>query len=75
MELQLAWLSNGLDEYEAQLRIESYLNAGLDPDMAAGAVAAERYQDEVDDLRLRVEYLERIVTLLTTKLDEMMLES
>ena len=67
MRLQLAWLDQGLDEYENQLRIESYLEAGLDPDLAVAAVTAELYLDEVRELRNRVEQLEQIVASLTTE--------
>jgi hypothetical protein len=67
MKLQLAWLDQGLDEFETQLRIQSYLEAGLDPDLAAVAVTAELYLDEMRDLRERIEQLERTVILLTEK--------
>jgi hypothetical protein len=65
MKLQLAWLDQGLDEFETQLRIQSYLEAGLDPDLAAVAVTAELYLDEMRDLRERIEQLERTVMQLT----------
>lgn len=67
MKLQLAWLDQGMDEFETQLRIQSYLEAGLDPDLAAAAVSAELYLDEVRELRERVEQLELEVMLLTER--------
>ena len=70
MKLQLAWLEQGMEEFEAHVRIQSYLEAGLDPDLAAAAVAAELHLDEVRELRERVELLERTVTLLATKLEQ-----
>lgn len=71
MKLQLAWLDQGLDEFEAQMRIESYLEAGLNPDLAAAAVSAELYMDEVEQLRERVAQLEKIVASLTTDLEQL----
>jgi len=67
MKLQLAWLDQGMDEFETQLRIQSYLEAGLDPDLAAAAVSAELYLDEVRELRERLEQLELEVMLLTER--------
>jgi archaellum component FlaC len=70
MKLQLAWLEQGLDEFESQIRLQSYLDAGLDPDLAAAAVRAESYSDEVTELRERVEQLERTVAQLIEKLEQ-----
>jgi len=69
IKLQLAWLDQGLDEFESQIRLQSYLEAGLDPDLAAAAVSAEIHQDVILELRERVEQLEHTVTILTEKLD------
>ena len=70
VKLQLAWLDQGLDEFESQIRLQSYLEAGLDPDLAAAAVSAEIHQDVIVELRERVEQLEQTVTVLTEKLDQ-----
>jgi hypothetical protein len=70
MRLQLAWLDQGMDEFESQMRLESYLEAGFDPDLAAAAVSAELHLDEMEKLRDRVERLERTVELLTERLGE-----
>lgn len=70
IKLQLAWLDQGLDEFESQIRLQSYLEAGLDPDLAAAAVSAEIHQDVIVELRERVEQLEQTVTVLTEKLDQ-----
>lgn len=64
VKLQLAWLEQGLAEYEAQLRIQDYLDAGLDPELAAAAANAELHKNDITDLYTRVERLERLVTLL-----------
>lgn len=68
IKLQLAWLDQGLDEFESQIRLQSYLEAGLDPDLAAAAVSAEIHQDVIVELRERVAQLEETVTILTEKL-------
>jgi hypothetical protein len=70
MKLQLAWLDQGLDEFEAELRLQSYLDAGFDPDLAAAAVSAELHVDEVRELRARIEQLERTVVLLAGQLGQ-----
>ena len=70
IKLQLAWLDQGLDEFESQIRLQSYLEAGLDPDLAAAAVSAEIHQDVIVELRERVALLEQTVTILTEKLDQ-----
>ncbi len=70
MKLQLAWLDQGLDEFESQIRLQSYLEAGLDPDLAAAAVSAEIYLDEIAELRERIEQLEQTVALLMAKLEQ-----
>jgi hypothetical protein len=70
MKLQLAWLDQGLDEFEAQVRLQSYLEAGFEPDLAAAVASAEIHLDEVMELRKRVERLEQIVTLLMERLDQ-----
>ena len=70
IKLQLAWLDQGLDEFESQIRLQSYLEAGLDPDLAAAAVSAEIHQDVIVELRERVAQLEETVTILTEKLGE-----
>jgi hypothetical protein len=70
IKLQLAWLDQGLDEFESQIRLQSYLDAGLDPDLAAAAVSAEIHQDVIVDLRERVAQLEQTITVLTEKLDQ-----
>jgi hypothetical protein len=70
MKLQLAWLDQGLDEYETQIRLQSFLEAGLEPDLAAAAVSAEIYLDEIAELRERVDQLEQVITLLVEKLEE-----
>ncbi len=64
VKLQLAWLEQGLAEYEAQLRMQDYLDAGLDPKLAAAAANAELHQDEIADLYARVERLEKLVAML-----------
>jgi hypothetical protein len=71
MRLQLAWLDQGMDEFEAHIRLQSYLEAGFDPDLAAAAASAEIHLNEVLELRGRVEQLERMVTLLVEKLEKM----
>jgi hypothetical protein len=75
MRLQLAWLDQGLDEYESQFRLEYYLDVGFDPDLAAAAVSAELHLDEVRELRGRIEQLERTVELLTEQLGQATTES
>ena len=70
MKLQLAWLDQGLDEFESQIRLQSYLDAGLEPDLAAAAVSAELHQDMIVDLHERVDHLERAVMLLVEKLEQ-----
>lgn len=70
MKLQLAWLDQGLDEYETQIRLQAFLEAGLEPDLAAAAVSAEIYLDEIAELRERVDQLEQAITLLVKKLEE-----
>lgn len=70
VKLQLAWLDQGLDEFESQVRLQSYLEAGLAPDMAAAAVGAEIFSDEISELRDRVTQLERTVTLLLQILEQ-----
>jgi hypothetical protein len=67
IKVQLAWLDQGLDEFESQIRLQSYLEAGLDPELAAAAVSAEFYLDEMRNLRERVEQLEQTLTLLTDR--------
>jgi len=64
VKLQLAWLEQGMVEYEAQLRVQEYLDAGLDPKLAAAVANAELHEDEVSDLYARVERLERLVAML-----------
>jgi len=64
VKLQLAWLEQGLVEYEAQLRIQDYLDAGLDPELAAAAANAELHKNEIADLYARIERLERLVASL-----------
>lgn len=75
MRVQLAWLNQGLDEYESQFRLEYYLDVGFDPDLAAAAVSAELHLDEVRELRGRIEQLERTVELLTEQLEQATTES
>jgi hypothetical protein len=75
LRLQLAWLDQGLDEYESQFRLEYYLDVGFDPDLAAAAVSAELHLDEVRELRGRIEQLERTVALLTEQLEQATTES
>ena len=70
IKLQLAWLDQGLDEFESQLRLQSYLEAGFDPDLAAAAVNAERYVDELKELRGRVEQLEQTLAVLVERLNQ-----
>jgi len=70
MRLQLAWLDQGLDEYESQFRLEYYLDVGFDPDLAAAAVSAELHLDAVRELRGRIEQLEQTVALLTEQLEQ-----
>jgi hypothetical protein len=70
MKLQLAWLDQGLDDYESQFRLEYYLDAGFDPDLAAAAVSAELHLDEVRELRGRIEQLEQAVALLADQLEQ-----
>jgi hypothetical protein len=71
MRLQLAWLDQSLDEFEAQVRLRSYLEAGFEPDLAAAVASAEIHLGEMMELRERVEQLEQIVTLLVEKLEQM----
>jgi hypothetical protein len=66
--LQLAWLDEGLDQFESQLRLQSYLAEGLDPELAAAAFSAELHMDEMAELRERVEQLEQKMASLTAKL-------
>jgi hypothetical protein len=75
LRLQLAWLDQGLDEYESQFRLEYYLDVGFDPDLAAAAVSAELHLDEVRELRGRIEQLERKVELLTEQLGQVTTEN
>jgi hypothetical protein len=70
MKLQLAWLDQGLDEFESQLRLQSYLEAGFDPDLAAAAINAERYLDELRELHGRVEQLEKMLAALVERLNQ-----
>ncbi len=70
VKLQLAWLDQGMDEYEAQARLQSYLEAGFEPELAAAVASAELHLDEVIELRERVEKLERTVAVLTRKLEQ-----
>jgi hypothetical protein len=70
MKLQLAWLDQGMDELESQVRLESYLEAGLDPELAAAAVSVELYQDEVRDLRERITHLEETLERLAMRFPE-----
>ncbi len=71
MRVQLAWLDQSMDEFEAHLRLQVYLEAGLDPDLAAAAASAEIHIDEVNDLRIRIEHLEQTMSLILDKLDEL----
>jgi hypothetical protein len=59
-----------MDEYEAQARLQSYLEAGFEPELAAAVASAELHLDEVIELRERVEKLERTVAVLTRKLEQ-----
>ncbi len=68
VKLQLAWLDQGLDEFEAQLRLQSYLEAGYDPEMAAAAVNFELHMEEVVVLRERVAELEQKIASLEERL-------
>jgi hypothetical protein len=70
MKLQLAWLDQGMDDLESQVRLESYLEAGLDPELAAAAVSVELYQDEVRDLRERITHLEETLERLAIRFPE-----
>jgi hypothetical protein len=70
MKLQLAWLDQTMDELEAQMRLQSHLASGFEPDLAAAVASAEVYLDELNDLRDRVDYLEHIVDLLLEKLEQ-----
>lgn len=70
VKLQLAWLDQGMDEYEAQARLQFYLEAGFEPELAAAVASAELHLDEVIELRERVEKLERTVVFLTRKLEQ-----
>jgi hypothetical protein len=69
MKLQLAWLDQGLDEFESQIRLQSYLEAGFDPELAAAAVSAELHIDTLKELHGRVEQLERMVALLRERFE------
>jgi hypothetical protein len=69
IELQLAWLERELEEYQAQIRLQSYLDAGFDPDLAAATVNAELHSDKLEELQSRVEALERLVALLAERSD------
>jgi hypothetical protein len=71
LKLQLAWLDQGLDEFESQIRLQSYLDAGLDPELAAAAVGAELHMDQMTELRERVEQLEYTVALLTEQFERL----
>jgi len=70
VKMHLAWLEQGLDEYEAQLRLQSYLEAGFDPEMAAAAVNFELHMDQVVMLRERVDELEEKVAWLVARLSQ-----
>ncbi len=68
VKLQLAWLEQGLDEFEAHMRMQSYLDAGFDPDMAAAAASFEQHVDEFAELQERVAELEQMVAQLMERL-------
>ena len=70
MRVQLAWLDQGMDEFEAHIRLQIYLEAGLDPEMAAAAASAEIHIDEMNELRERIDFLEQTVSLILDKLEE-----
>lgn len=70
VKLQLAWLDQNMDEFEAQVRLQSYLEAGFDPDLAAAVASAEIHLNEVMELRERVEQLERKVSSLMEKMGQ-----
>jgi hypothetical protein len=70
MKLQLAWLDQNMDELEAQVRLQSYLEAGFDPDLAAAVASAEIHLQELRDLRKRVEHLEQVVEQVVEKLEQ-----
>lgn len=70
MKLQLAWLDQNMDELEAQVRLQSYLEAGFDPDLAAAVASAEIHLHELSDLRKRVEHLEQVVEQVVEKLEQ-----
>ena len=69
IQLQLAWLERELEEYQAQIRLQSYLDAGFDPDLAAATVNAELHSDKLEELQSRVEALERLVAMLAERSD------
>jgi 3-deoxy-D-manno-octulosonic acid (KDO) 8-phosphate synthase len=71
MRVQLAWLDQSMDEFEAQLRLQVYLEAGFDPELAAAAASAEIHLDEMNELRARIEHLEQTVSMILDKLDEL----
>ncbi len=70
MRVQLAWLDQAMDEFEAHIRLQIYLEAGLDPEMAAAAPSADLPIDEMNELRERIDFLEQTVSLILDKLEE-----
>ncbi len=70
MKLQLAWLDQGLNQFESQIRLQSYLEAGFDPELAAATASVELHGDELKELRVRVEQLERTLARLTERFEK-----
>jgi flagellar basal body P-ring protein FlgI len=70
MKIQLAWLDQNLDEFEAQVRLQAYLEAGFDPDVAAAVASATIHLEELKELRSRVEHLEWVVEAVVEKLEQ-----
>lgn len=64
VKLQLAWLEQGMTEFESHVRMQSYIDSGMNPQLAAAAASAELHQDDIADLYTRVEHLEKLVAML-----------
>ena len=71
MKLQLAMLDQDMDELEAHIRLQTYIDAGLEPELAAAAASVDIHLDEMSELRVRVEQLERTVVLLAQRVEGM----
>jgi len=70
VKLQLAWLDQGLDDFEAQVRLQSYIDAGYDPEMAAAVVNFELHMEKVVVLRERMDEMEQKIAWLEARLTQ-----